>query len=313
MSNKYNKEENFISAVVYVNNSESNLEYFLTNLISILKENFKKIEIVCVNDFSKDNSLNIIKQIGENLKDINLSVINMSYYHGVEASMVAGVDLSIGDFVFEFDSVYADYDFKEIMNVYRLALKGSDIVRAVPKNNKDTKANFFYFLFNKFSNLEYKIYRESFRILSRRAINRINSLNPNITYRKPVYAKCGLKMDTIKYDVNKTFKEKRGEEGYRFQLAIDSLILFTNVGYNFSIFITILMLLVTIFMVIYVIVIRFLKNPVEGWTTTILFLSLSFFGLFSILTLVLKHLNIIINLLHNKKNYTFESIIKLTK
>ena len=41
MSNKYNKEENFISAVVYVNNSESNLEYFLTNLISILKENFK--------------------------------------------------------------------------------------------------------------------------------------------------------------------------------------------------------------------------------------------------------------------------------
>lgn len=42
---------------------------------------------------------------------------------------------------------------------------------------------------------------ESFRVLSRRVINRIDSMNKTIPYRKVVYANCGLKTDNIKYQV----------------------------------------------------------------------------------------------------------------
>lgn len=44
-----------------------------------------------------------------------------------------------------------------------------------------------------------------------------------------------------------------------------------------------------------------------------MFLSFSFFGLFGILTIVIKYLQIIVNLVFQRKRYTFNSIEKLTK
>ena len=54
-------------------------------------------------------------------------------------------------------------------------------------------------------------------------------------------------------------------------------------------------------------------HPVAGWTTTILFLSVVFFGLFAILTVIIKYLQIIVDLVFKRKHYSFESIEKLTK
>ncbi|MBP5698481.1 MAG: glycosyl transferase family 2, partial [Alphaproteobacteria bacterium] len=56
----------------------------------------------------------------------------------------------------------------------------------------------------------------------------------------------------------------------------------------------------------------FTRTPVEGWTTTILFLSFAFFGLFGVLTVIIKYLQIIVNLIFKRKTYNFESIEKLT-
>ena len=44
--------------------------------------------------------------------------------------MNAGVDLAIGDFVFEFDTVCMDYKTELLMQVYRRSLEGFDIVSA---------------------------------------------------------------------------------------------------------------------------------------------------------------------------------------
>ena len=55
------------------------------------------------------------------------------------------------------------------------------------------------------------------------------------------------------------------------------------------------------------------SNPVAGWTTTILFLSVAFFGLFGILTIVVKYLQLLVDLVFKRKHYSFESIEKLTK
>lgn len=104
-----NKEKNFVSAVVYVRNEEKKIYDFLDKVNGILKDNFEKYEIICVNDASSDKSVEEIKRYAKTVKGGTISVLNMSFYQGLELSMNAGIDLSIGDFVYEFDSVKLTY------------------------------------------------------------------------------------------------------------------------------------------------------------------------------------------------------------
>ena len=102
------------------------------------------------------------------------------------------------------------------------------------------------------------------------------------------------------------------EKKYRAGLAVDSLILFTEVGYRFSKVMTVLMMCMSIFMIVYSIVIYTSFHPVAGWTTTILVLSVAFFGLFGVLTIIIKYLQLLVDLVFKRKHYSFESIEKLT-
>ena len=94
---------------------------------------------------------------------------------------------------------------------------------------------------------------------------------------------------------------------------MDSLLLFTEIGYRLSVAMTVFMILISMFMVGYSLVVYLLRNPIEGWTTTILFLSIAFCGLFGILTVIIKYLQILIDLVFRRKRFSFESIEKLTK
>lgn len=309
------KEKNFISAVIYVHNAEKRVGTFLSEIISVLESNFEHSEIICVNDASDDNSVQVIKENSECAHTTSVSVLNMSYFHGVELAMNAGLDLSIGDFVFEFDNTVLDFDSAEVMNIYQHSLKGFDIVSAVPNKNEKISSYLFYKVFERYTNMSYKMQTESFRILSRRVINRISSMNKTIPYRKAIYASCGLKTDRICYDVitENVGENDTKERGYRKQLAVDTLILFTNVGFRFSKVMTMFMMCMSIFMIVYSVIIYLLAHPVAGWTTTILFLSVAFFGLFGILTIIIKYLQLIVDLVFKRKQYSFESIEKLTK
>lgn len=311
-----NKEKNFMSAVVYVHNDEKRIKEFLQTIIEVLESNFEHSEIICVNDCSDDGSVEKIKELSREGTTTSISVLNMSYYHGLEMAMNAGVDLAIGDFVFEFDSVCLDFAKTEIMKVYQRSLQGYDIVSASPDRKQKSSSNLFYYVFDKFSNLTYKMNTESFRVLSRRVINRISSMNKTVPYRKAIYMNCGLKTDNLKYSVIKekiSDKNDEQEKRYKSSLAVDSLILFTDVGYRFSIGMTTLMIFMTVFMAVYSWSVYILGTPIAGWTTTILYLSFCFFGLFGILTVVIKYLQILVNLVFKRKRYSFESIEKLTK
>lgn len=312
-----NKEKNFMSVVIYVHNAEKRIDEFLKTVVNVMEENFEHSEIICVNDCSNDESVEHIKKISIQAKSTSISVLNMSYYHGLEMAMNAGVDLAIGDFVFEFDTTVLDFDKSEIMKVYRKSLEGFDIVSASPNRKQRLSSRAFYHVFKRFTNLSHKLYTETFRILSRRVINRISSMNKTVPYRKAIYANCGLKTENIVYTLTNVNKDiaasDRSEKKYRGRLAVDSLLLFTEVGYRFSITMTVLMMLMTIFMIVYSIVIYVMSTPAAGWTTTILFLSVAFFGIFGVLTIIIKYLQILLDLVFKRKRYSFESIEKLTK
>lgn len=309
-----NKEKNFVSAVIYVHNAEERIEHFLGTIVNLLEKNFEKSEIICVNDASSDNCVEIIKSMAKNAKT-TISILNMSYFHGVEMAMNAGMDVSIGDFVFEFDNTVLDFLEEDVMSVYRKSLEGFDIVSASPDKRSRLFSRLFYQLYEKYSQGNYKITTESFRILSRRVINRIMDTNKTVPYRKAIYANCGLKTAHLKYSVQNipAYNGDKEEKGYRKSLAMDALILFTDVGYRFAKLMTVFMMLLAILVVCYSIIIYFSSSPVAGWTTTILFLSVAFFGVFGVLTVIIKYLQVIVDLVFKRKHYSFETIEKITK
>lgn len=309
------KEKNFVSAVIYVHNAENRIEKFLRTIIEVMEDNFEHSEIICVNDCSEDCSSDVIKKVSALASTTSVSIINMSYFHGVENAMNAGVDLSIGDFVFEFDNTYLDFAPSVIMDIYYRSLQGYDIVSASSNRRERVSSKLFYKVFEKYTDLSYEMTTESFRVLSRRVINRISSMNKTIPYRKAVYANCGLMTDNIKYNKINSIQETldKSEKKFRSGLAVDSLILFTNMGYSFAKTMTVLMMFMSMIMIIYSVVIYATSNPVAGWTTTVLFLSIAFFGLFGILTIIIKYLQLCIDLVFKKKHYSFENIEKLTK
>lgn len=310
-----NKEKNFVSAVIYVHNAEKRIENFLKTVIEVLESNFENSEIICVNDSSEDESPALIKKASQKVSSTSISIINMSYFHGLELAMNAGRDMAIGDFVFEFDNTYLDFEPALVMKVYYHMQEGYDIVSASVERRERLSSRLFYKVFDRYSATSCKMTTESFRVISRRVINRTSSMNRTIPYRKVIYANCGLKMDVIKYTSvnNLAVAEDRKEKGFRTKLAVDSLILFTEMGYSFARTMTVLMMLMSVLMTVYSVVIYVMAHPVAGWTTTILFLSVAFFGLFGILTIIIKYLQLLVDLVFRRQHYSFESIEKLTR
>lgn len=306
--NQINKEENFISAVVYCYNNAGVIGRFVQGLHKALDKHFKKYEIVVVNDASTDGCIKEVREYASGQQNLVLSVLNMSYHQGQEASMNAGVDLSIGDFVYEFDSVCEDFGWELLYYIYRHSLEGYDIVSARRDEKPDFVSRVYYRLFNKYAHLPFNVGVETFRLVSRRAINRVYSMTQTIPFRKAAYANSGLNLDVIKY---KSIKDGERKHPQRLAGVVDSLILFTDVAYRITLGLAIFMFFLFLTFVIYAVVYRMLSNPVEGWATTVIFSSIGFSGLFAILAMVIKYLQTLVQLVFRKKDYIFESIEKL--
>lgn len=308
-----NKEKNFISAVVYARNAEETIQNFIKVINEILKEHFLHYEIIIVNDASEDKTVEKVKSCVSIMEDASLSVLNMSHYQGKELSMNAGQDLAIGDFVYEFDSTIIDYNIDVVFETYKKSLEGFDIVNVSSNSKRKLSSKIFYTVFNNNSNYQYKLDTETFRILSRRAINRVHQINKTIPYRKATLANSGLKLTTIRY--NSTMKVKGQNDRFtkdeREKNAIDALILFTDVSYKLTTRIIFLLILITLAVLIYTIYIFISSSPIAGWTTTMLFLSFGFLGLFTILAIIIKYLSVLVNLVFRKADYLIESIEKI--
>lgn len=306
-----NKEKNFISAVMYIGDDMAVAPNFIRKVSAVLHENFEHYEIICVNDGLDDAATAPVREMSAEVEEGVLSIVNMSYRQGVELSMSAGVDLAIGDFVYEFDNIETDFDTSLIMEVYRRCLAGNDIVSAAPKKTRRS-SKLFYNLYNKFSGNPNKIRTESFRILTRRAINRVNAMSDTLPYRKAQYAACGLKCDTVYYE---TATATRGHnfETSRSDKAVDSLILFTDIAYKSSLAMAIIMLCLSVFVAVYAVVTYLMIDTAPGWTTIMLFLSVAFLGIFGLFAVVIKYLTLLTELVFKKQKYIIRSIEKITK
>lgn len=310
-----NKEKNFISAVLYIHSDTEMVRTFLPQLFEFLDKTFNDFEIICVDDASGLNMTQMIQQVCQGINKANVSVVTLPAFSGVEVAMNAGVDLAIGDFVYEFDSWVPVKEIELILQAYKKALGGYDIVSVIPVKSVRVSSKLFYTIFNRYNISSNRIYPEIFCLVSRRAINRIRSLNQMVVYRKAVRAYCGLPMATIECSSNQSalLHLTREEKKKRRELAGDCLILFTNVVEKMSYYICLLFLLFTVLIIAYAWGSYFYVNKlISGWASLMLFLSISMFGIFLILTIVLKYLSVLMRLVFRKKRYLTESVEKIT-
>ena len=307
------KAQCFISAVVYVRNNEKTIYDFLDTITAFASSRFSHVEIICVDDASDDNSTSEIKRFASTQEELSLNVVHMGFFHGREIAMRAGDDLAIGDYLIEFDDAIAVFDPSVLSEAWSKVEDGYDIVSATPKKRK-LSSKLFYRTINRSFAIVNNLDTETFRILSRRALNRIESSSHAAPYRKALYANSGLPQTSITYDQieqNGRSQTKTHEKRYRLNLAVDALVLFTQTGYKIALGLSLFMMIVALFMIIYSFACYFVGITVTGWMTTILFISFAFFGLFGILAIIIKYLQIIVDLVFKKKPYTYESIEKL--
>lgn len=303
------KEKNFVSAVVYLGNEKDCAVPFLSMLTGRLSARFEHYELVFVEDSSRDGTEAAVKDFLRQMENAPpVTMIHMSLKQGLELAMNAGLDMAIGDFVYEFDTMKMPYPEELVNQAYDTCLAGNDIVSVSPAHNRNVASSLFYKMFNANSSSKYQLRTDAFRLLSRRAINRVNSLSATMPYRKAAYAASGLKIGTL------TFEGVAGSAGedLRFSRAVDSLALYTGVGYRVSLGISGVMLVLMLAALVYVVAYNLSGVPIaEGWTTTMLLLTGGFFGVFLVLALVLKYLSLLVDLIFKKQKYLVESVEKI--
>lgn len=292
------KLKSFVSAVVYVRNNEKTIVSFISSLCNILKTHFYEYEIICVNDASSDQSVNMLKKVIAENADCVVNLITLSYFQGVEKAMNAGIDLAIGDMVYEFDCAIMDYNPSLILDVFYKMQEGADIVSASPKNTLRIGSAIYYNTIRTFNKNIRPIQTETFRIVSRRALNRVEIMSKSIPFRQVLYSMCGLKCETLLYQPT----SKNGialEHKYRRELAINTLLLFTNLGERIALSCIAIFTVIDIFFLLY-----------KGFCKEFFY----FFGITGISTLigiVIKYLSILKDLLFTQQKYIIENVEKL--
>ena len=301
-----NKEKNFVSAVVYLHNDGTRAAEFCALLVQELEAHFDQYELVAVDDACTDDTVPLLRQFAANMVK-PLTILHMSLYQGLEAGMNAGLDAAIGDYVYEFDSTRHPYEPSMVFAAYQTALKGNDIVSVCPSRTTGG-SGLFYKVFNASSHSAYKLRTDAFRLVARRAINRVHASSEHLPYRKAAYAASGLKMADLEFDG----VLPNTEQG-RWNLAMDSLALYTDAGFKASTGITMFMMILALAELLYTVVVFATGHPIEGWTTTMLVLTVGFAGLFAVLTILVKYLSLLLDLTFKKQKYLVESIEKIQK
>lgn len=310
------KYKKFVSVVAYMCNAGDSVENFIKSVMVEATALFDKCELVLVDDASSDDSLERVRgYFDKNPASYMVSIVKLASRQGVEMAMNAGRDLAIGDFIYEFDDCVVDYDISVVGDAFEKCLMGNDVVSVSSDSRTKLSSRLFYHVYNKFSGTQHPIGNETFRVLSRRAVNRVKAMGIYIPYRKAVYMNSGLKVTGITYKSiapgagRGTHSVKRRRTG----LALDSFIYFTDVMEKVSLAISVAFFVIALIVVIYVVQSFFMDEQLEsGWVSVMGFLSIGFLGIFSLLTIVLKYLSVVVSLVFKQQRYLVEDVEKIS-
>ena len=184
-----------LSLVVPCYNEEENVELFAEQARSILQD--IEYEIVFINDGSKDQTIQKLKEIKQEEKE-NLTIINFSRNFGKEAGLYAGLQHATGEYV-----VIIDADLQQPIAVAREmfefleANEDYDEVAAYQEERKEGKIltgfkTAFYTLINKMTDVELYKNASDFRCMRHTVVDAILSMSEYHRFSKGIFAWVGF-------------------------------------------------------------------------------------------------------------------------
>ncbi len=192
-----------LSIIVPCYNEEPNLDYLFERLISVLEPLGMTYEIICVNDGSRDNTLNCL--IEHHNRNSVIKVVNLSRNFGKEVAMSAGLDYSTGKAVIPIDADLQDPP-ELIGDMVAKWQEGYDVVYGTRKSRsgeswlKQMTANGFYRIIQKMTPIKIPQDTGDFRLMDRQVIEAIKQLPETHRFMKGLFAWVGFKQIALEYD-----------------------------------------------------------------------------------------------------------------
>ena len=273
-----------ISIIIPAYNEEESLPFLYERLEKLMDSisNYE-FEILFVNDGSKDNTLNLIKEYRE--KDNRISYVDFSRNFGKEIGMIAGLDYATGDAV-----IFMDADLQDppelIPEMIKYWEEGYDDVYAQRKSRagetflKKFTSKMYYRVLQSLTSVPIQKDTGDFRLLDRRCVNALKKLRETDRNSKSMFSWIGYKKKAVFYDRDPRVAGKT-KWNYKklIDLAIDGITSFTTSPLRISTYIAIPTFLALFVYFIYVIIkcIRF-NIAIQAFQATIL-LILFFSGI----------------------------------
>jgi glycosyltransferase involved in cell wall biosynthesis len=193
-----------ISIVVPCFNEQEALPIFYDTITPILKNLGLKYEIILVDDGSKDNTSNIMKNLAE--KDDNIKYVIFSRNFGKESAMYAGLEKSKGDYVAVMDVDLQDPPEQLQEMLQSIKEEGYDCVatrRVTRKGEPKIRSWFarqFYKLINKWSQTEVVDGARDYRLMKRSMVDAILSMKEYNRFSKGIFSWVGFKTKWLEYE-----------------------------------------------------------------------------------------------------------------
>lgn len=221
-----------LSIIAPIYNEESNIDYFFETLIPVLTRLNLKYEIICVNDGSKDRTLEKLLVYHQNNPEIK--IINFSRNFGKEIALTAGLHHASGKAIIPIDSDLQDPP-ELIAGLVEKWREGYDVVYAVRRRRlgestlKRFTANVFYRFINSISDTPIPKDTGDFRLFDRRVVQELNRIPERTRFMKGLFAWVGFKQVGIEYDRQ---PRHQGETKWNYwklwNFALDGITLFST-------------------------------------------------------------------------------------
>ena len=267
--------DKILSVIIPAYNEEKLIELSYNTISKILNDEDILYEIVYVNDGSKDNTWNNIKQLSDEHDDVKGICFSRNF--GKEAAIFAGLNECSGDCC-----VVIDCDLQhppqKIVEMYRLWESGYEIVEGV-KSDRGTESvlhglasRTFYGLISKATGVDMSS-TSDFKLLDRKAIEVIKIIKEKHAFFRALSFWVGFKSTQITYEVQeRTEGESKWSTWGLVKYAVSNITSFTTAPMQIVTVLGIISFIVSIVFGITAICQKISGIALGGFTTVILLL-----------------------------------------
>ena len=239
-------------------------------------------EIICINDGSKDKTLEILERLAKN--DDKLKVISFSRNFGHQAAVTAGLRNVTGDAI-----VIIDADLQDppelIPDMLKLWEQGNEVIYGKRKTREGEShfklftAKMFYKILNSLSDVEIPKDTGDFRLVDRKVVDTINKLPEHNKFLRGLFSWVGYNQKEFDYERQERFAGKTKYPLKKMlKLAADGIISFSTKPLKILGMVGIFCVIISILILIYALVSYFFKlNQLSaGWTS--IMIAVTFFA-----------------------------------